>query len=97
MSWFESKWFEMAKHIILAALIPLIALALQWTFWHEISPFVWFLFFPAVFFSARFNGFWCGILSTLISTAIVWYFFIPPPSSVGKSRIRTICILSYRS
>ena len=71
--------FEMAKHIILAALIPLIALALQWTFWHEISPFVWFLFFPAVFFSARFNGFWCGILSTLISTAICLVLLYSPP------------------
>lgn len=64
--------------LLWAALIPFMALTLQWVLWSYIQPFVWFLFFPAVFFSARVGGFFGGILSTLLSTAIVWFFFIPP-------------------
>lgn len=59
-------------------LVPLIALFFQWNFWDYLKPYVWFLFFPAVFFSARFSGFWGGIVATLLSVLIVTYFFIPP-------------------
>ncbi len=59
-------------------LFPLIALFLQWYFWGNLKPYVWFLFFPAVFFSARMSGFWGGIVATVISVLIVIYFFIPP-------------------
>jgi len=65
----------------LSLVLPLLALGLQWMLWPWISPFVWFLFFPAVFFSARLSGFWGGLTSTLISVALVWYFFIPPQLS----------------
>lgn len=71
----------MNMRIVLAVVMPFVALAIQWIFWQQISPLVWFLFFPTVFFSARFNGFWGGIVSTIISTLIVWYFFIPPQLS----------------
>ena len=61
--------------------IPFIALLIQWQLWSFISPFVWFLFYPAVFFSARIGGLKAGILSTLLSAAIVWFFFLPPALS----------------
>ncbi len=67
---------------LLAALgIPLVAFAVQWIFWDAIKPYVWFLFFPAVFFSSRIGGLKGGLLATLLSTAIVAYFFIPPQFS----------------
>lgn len=62
----------------LAVLLPFVALGAQLLLWPWLSPFVWFLFFPTVFFSARLGGLRGGLLSTLISSAIVWYFFIPP-------------------
>jgi PAS domain S-box-containing protein len=65
----------------LAILLPFVALALQWLLWPWLSPFVWFLFFPAVFFSARIGGLWGGLASTLLSIVIVWFFFIPPQLS----------------
>ena len=71
----------MNRHQILAVLLPFLALALQWLLWPWIDPFVWFLFFPAVFFSARLGGLWCGLVSTVLSTGIVWFFFIPPQLS----------------
>jgi len=58
--------------------IPFIALLIQWQLWSFISPFVWFLFYPAVFFSARIGGLKAGIVSTLLSAIMVWFFFLPP-------------------
>lgn len=49
--------------IIVAVLIPLVAAALQWIFFGAIQPYVWFLFFPAVFFSAWVGGLWGGLVS----------------------------------
>lgn len=71
--------------VALAVLIPLLAFAVQWAFWGVIKPYVWFLFFPAVFFSSRVGGLVGGLLSTLLSAAIVTYFFIPPQFTLLKA------------
>ncbi len=71
----------MNRRIGLAVLLPFLALALQWLLWLWIDPFVWFLFYPAVFFSARLGGLWGGLISTVLSIAIVWFFFMPPQLS----------------
>ncbi|NJD61698.1 MAG: hybrid sensor histidine kinase/response regulator, partial [Deltaproteobacteria bacterium] len=62
----------------MAVLLPFVAFLLQWTFWSAISPYVWFLFYPAVFFSSWVGGLPGGLAATGISTALVWWFFIPP-------------------
>jgi PAS domain S-box-containing protein len=64
--------------LVLAGLIPLAACGLQFAFWSVIQPYVWFLFFPAVFFSSWVGGRSGGLLATALSTGLVWYFFIPP-------------------
>lgn len=64
-----------------ALLLPFAALGLQWQLWPWIQPYVWFLFFPAVFFSARLAGYWAGLASTATSAGIVWFVFIPPSFS----------------
>ncbi|MDR3640303.1 MAG: HAMP domain-containing sensor histidine kinase, partial [Humidesulfovibrio sp.] len=69
--------------MLLALLIPLVAFALQWTFWDAIRPYVWFLFFPAVFFSSQISGFVGGMLATVLSAAIVAVFFIQPESGLS--------------
>ncbi len=66
------------SNLIFAVLVPIAALGVQWILWPYITPLVWFLFFPAVFFSARLGGLKGGLLSTFLSAALVWYFFIPP-------------------
>ena len=43
-------------HVLVAALLPLPALALQWLLWPWLAPFVWFMFYPAVFMAARLGG-----------------------------------------
>jgi len=74
----------------LAMLPPLGALALQWIFWPYIQPFVWFLFYPAVFFSSWIGGLPGGLVATFISTALVVFFFIPPEFSFAVANPRTI-------
>lgn len=61
----------------LALSLPVAALVLQWLLWAWITPFVWFLFFPAVFCSAQFGGRLAGLASTLLSAALVYLFFLP--------------------
>lgn len=62
----------------LALLPPLLALGVQWALWSSIRPFVWFLFYPAVFFASWIGGLWWGSAATLLSTLIVWRVFLPP-------------------
>lgn len=73
----------MNRQPLVAVLLPCLALALQWVLWPWLSPLLWFLFFPAVFFSARLDGLRGGLLSTMLSAGIVWYFFIPPQLAWG--------------
>ena len=67
--------------IVLALLLPFLACWVQWRFWSVFKPFVWFLFFPTVFFSSRIDGKSAGSISTVISALLVVYFFIPPQFS----------------
>jgi PAS domain S-box-containing protein len=64
--------------ITFAMLPTLGAFILQWMFWPAIQPYVWFLFYPAVFFSSWIGGLTAGLISTSVSLTIVWWFFIPP-------------------
>ncbi len=66
---------------ILALLLPFIACAIQWLLWDTLKPYVWFLFFPAAFFSAWLGGLRFGILATVLDALLVWYVFIPPSFS----------------
>ncbi len=70
-----SPWVSPPR--LLAALaIPFAALALQWFFWDAIRPYVWFLFFPAVFFSSWVGGLVGGLVATALSAAMVAVFFM---------------------
>lgn len=66
-----------ATCLIAAALIPLLAFTLQWLFWKSIQPYVWFLFYPAVFMSSWIGGMRAGLAATAFSALAVWWFFIP--------------------
>jgi PAS domain S-box-containing protein len=71
--------------LFLGALIPLLAFVLQWIFWSTIQPYVWFFFYPAIFFSS-WIGMRAGLLATATSTLMVWWFFIPPRYSFALER-----------
>lgn len=62
----------------LAVLAPLVAAGVEHLLWPIIQPFSWFLFYPAVFFSAWVGGFWGAVSAATISTVLAWWMFIPP-------------------
>lgn len=68
----------------LALAPPLIALAVQWALWGLIRPYVWFLFYPAVFLSSRIGGLRAGLVSTVLSAGLVWWFFVSPARALAK-------------
>jgi PAS domain-containing protein len=74
------------QRLVLAALSPLVACGLQLVFWSAIQPFVWLLFYPAVFFSSWVGGLRGGLMATLLSTVLAWYYFIPPQFSFAVQR-----------
>ncbi|MDR3672145.1 MAG: PAS domain S-box protein [Holophaga sp.] len=69
---------------VLATLLPVLACVLQWLCWPLITPYVWFLFYPVVFLSAWLGGFLPGLGAACLSTALVWWFFIPPVHALVK-------------
>jgi signal transduction histidine kinase len=72
--------------ISIALLLPFLTCGIQWLLWSIISPYVWFLFFPTIFFSSRIGGKVAGLVSTFMSAALVVFVFIPPQLSLlGKS------------
>ncbi len=82
--------------LIAALCIPLVAFAVQWIFWDAIKPYVWFLFFPAVFFSSRVGGLKGGMLATLLSASIVSVFFIlPQKGAFLDSPVSVISVLIF--
>jgi PAS domain S-box-containing protein len=71
--------------LIVPLFAPFVALTLQLLLWPLIDPYVWFLFYPAVFVSSWMGGFGAGLKASAISVALVFYFFVPPEHSfVGK-------------
>jgi PAS domain S-box-containing protein len=69
------------RSIFAAILPPLTVFTVQTLFWSVISPFAWFLFYPAVFLSSWIGGFWSGVAATVLSTMLVWWRFLPPEGS----------------
>ncbi|HNJ83108.1 MAG TPA: EAL domain-containing protein [Piscinibacter sp.] len=67
---------------------PLVALAVQLLLWSLIQPYVWFLFYPAVFISSWIGGFRAGLGATALSTLIVLWFFVPPTHALLKGEPR---------
>ncbi len=75
------KGLRMSSRLIVAILLPLAACALQWALWDYLDPYVWFLFFPAAYFSAWLGGLWGGLIATGVSAGLVGYVFMPPSFS----------------
>jgi PAS domain S-box-containing protein len=75
------------QKMILSLLIPCIACAIQWVFWDQFQPFIWFLFYPAVFFSAQIGGRRGGIAATLLSAFLVDFFFVDPIFSLQIDKL----------
>ncbi|QSI76515.1 PAS domain S-box protein [Niveibacterium microcysteis] len=66
------------RRLLLAAVPPVAALAVQWVLWPWLAPHSWFLFFPAVCVSVCVAGMAGGLLASGLSVLMVWAVFVPP-------------------
>lgn len=73
---------------LIATLPTLATFVVQRATWSILHPFAWFLFYPAVFASSWIGGVSGGILATALSTALVWWFFVPPEHALAKGEPR---------
>jgi PAS domain S-box-containing protein len=71
---------------ILALVPPLTALVTQLLLWPWLRPYAWFLFYPAIFLSARIGGLKASVIATCLSTALVFWFFIQPEHSLAHKQ-----------
>jgi signal transduction histidine kinase/PAS domain-containing protein len=62
----------------LAALIPFVTFGLQWLIWPVLHPFAWIPFAFTVVISSWIGGAASGVWATFLSTALVWWAFLPP-------------------
>jgi hypothetical protein len=83
----RGKWL---KSLCSATVPPFIAFIIELIFRPQMAR--WGLFYPAVFLAAWTGGFGSGVVATFISSAFVWWYFIPR-STVGSERVPTISSL----
>lgn len=80
---------EMLKFLI-PIVVPCFIFLLQLIFWDYFYPFVWILFYPAVFFMAWIGGLKWGIISLSTSLIIVFTLFIPITHSFHSDYINNL-------
>lgn len=79
-----------SRPAIAAVTFPAVALMLQHAFWPVIYPVSWFLAYPAVFFSSWMGGLSSGLVATILSAALEWWFFVAPVHVIVKGDPREI-------
>ncbi|HLP30101.1 MAG TPA: PAS domain S-box protein [Geothrix sp.] len=75
------------ERLMVALAMPFLACALQWVLWEHLRPFIWFLFYPAVFMSAWVAGLAGALPSALIAALLAVICFHPPAMSLDKGGI----------
>jgi diguanylate cyclase (GGDEF)-like protein/PAS domain S-box-containing protein len=78
------------QRFVVALLPPFVALAVQLALWSLITPYVWFLFFPAMFVSSWIGGRKTGLLATALAASIVWVVFVSPRGDLVKGSPREL-------
>src|SRR3954471_11568103 len=64
-------------------LLPLVALITELALRQRFHPSIWFLFYPAVFFSSWIGGLRGALAASLISIVCVLWFLLPPGHASG--------------
>jgi diguanylate cyclase (GGDEF)-like protein/PAS domain S-box-containing protein len=67
-----------AIRVVMAVVLPLVSLGIQWSLWSWLQPFSWLLFYPSVFVAAHIDGRRGALISASIAALLVVYFFTPP-------------------
>jgi PAS domain S-box-containing protein len=68
---------------LLALLPPCVALILVLTLGPLFRPYVWFIFYPAIFLSSWIGGARAGVVASVLSAATVLWLLVPPTRSLA--------------
>jgi diguanylate cyclase (GGDEF)-like protein/PAS domain S-box-containing protein len=68
-------------------------MALQLALWRYITPYVWFMFFPAMFAASWVGGLWAGVASSVLSAGIVWMVFVEPRGVFWKGEPHEVVLI----
>src|SRR5437773_9382211 len=71
------------RSLLAATLPPMAAFIVQSLY--SLPAVRWSLFYPAVFLASWLGGFRSGVAATFLSTALLWFYFMPPPHSLLKT------------
>ena len=71
------RWAWRVPRFVVSLLPVPLTLAFQLAFWSLIRPFGLFLFVQAIYISSWIGGLYSGLVSTIASAVIVFYFFVP--------------------
>lgn len=67
--------------------VPIATCVLQLELWEYTQNFTWFFFWPAMFVYTLIGTRREGILATLVSAALVWWFFMQPAHTLLKPQL----------
>ncbi|WLT31248.1 PAS domain S-box protein [Geothrix sp. PMB-07] len=71
----------------MALSLPLVACGVQWVFWGQFKPFIWFLFYPAVFMSAWVGGLAGALPAAALAAMLAVFCFHPPALTFHKANL----------
>lgn len=75
---------SLAQTLPVAVLLPATAAVLQWQFPQYFAHAPWLVFFPGVFLVSWVGGWTSGLIATVVSVALGWWYFVPPLHAVHK-------------
>ncbi len=70
--------------LFLSLVFPIIACVMEMLFWDTIQPFAFLLFYPAILCSSWLSGLVGGVIATLLSIALITWFFMVPNAAVEQ-------------
>lgn len=73
-----------SQRMVVALLMPLAACGVQWVFWGQFKPLIWFLFYPAVFMSAWVGGMAGALPAATLAAVLAIFCFHPPAMTFHK-------------
>jgi len=70
------------RFLVATIVPPLVVFAIEAFFWGSSAR--WSLLYPAVIACAWFGGFASGLTATILSVAVMWWYFVPPEHLIVK-------------
>lgn len=82
----RSRMKKTITQIFYGAFIASVGIAAQWLLWPWVGPSRFILLYPTIIVGSITGGLYSGITTLLVSAALAFYLFFPPPFSLGPEK-----------